>query len=60
MNRKEFLDDEWAAAMERWPGIDVVAAEAKSRFDCDGVLMILGKRKAEPEAPKYVEPFKCR
>ena len=60
MNRKQFLADEWAAAVKRMPELPGIAKEAKARFECEGAIVIFGKRKAEPETPKYVDPFQAR
>ncbi len=57
MNRKEFLAAEWATATAHMPELDAIAKEAKRLFDVEGVVMVFGKRKPEPEQPKYVEPF---
>lgn len=60
MNRKDFIKAEWEAMVERMPGLPPIAKEAKALFDSPGVLMVFGKRKAEPGQPKYVDPFQDR
>lgn len=56
MNREESLKN-WESLKAFDADFARIVGEAGKAFDCPTVAVIYGKRKAEPEAPKYVEPF---